>query len=112
MALLEAGVWFGLNYLLREHYRVETISFITDVVNLIISFPIKKFFVFSGKQTKSALEQFVLSAVFLLISTVLVHIMHKYVNIQDNTLAKGAAAMILFFINYPINKLIVFSKKK
>jgi len=112
MALLEAGVWFVLNYLLREHYRVETISFITDIVNLIISFPIKKFLVFNGKQTKSVLEQFILSAIFLGVSTGLVYIMREYVDIQDNTIAKGSAAIILFIINYPVNKLIVFSKKK
>lgn len=106
---------YGLYYTLTEFFGVWYIiaSISGFILNCIIGFTVKKFWVFKSKDIKIIKKQIliyvIISIVYLAVDTGIVYLFVEYLHVPQK-IAPIIPAIFLSFVSYLVNKKVTFAK--
>ncbi|MBR5738838.1 MAG: bifunctional glycosyltransferase family 2/GtrA family protein [Lachnospiraceae bacterium] len=101
---------YSLLLLITHHYVASNIA--ARVVSASVNFTLNRVVVFKSKEPilKAAIEYFLLAASILLINTLMLKLWVDVVGLHE-MLAKIITEIIVFFISFTVQKLLIFRKK-
>ncbi len=113
--ILDLILFTLLNFLLKKTFQAEAIlvaTILARILSSLYNYFLNSRFVFKSFTKTSIIKYYILVIVQMIVSALIVYLINKYLKIISPTIIKFNIEIILFIINYFIQKNFIFINKK
>lgn len=113
--ILDLILFTLLNFLLKKTFQAEAIlvaTILARIISSLYNYFLNSRFVFKSFTKTSIIKYYILVIVQMLVSALIVYLINKYLKIISPTIIKFNIEIILFIINYFMQKNFIFINKK